>query len=290
MKQIHSGRSLWLPVSVLAGALCAAARRWQMSTAFEGALRLPRPFAPASMALTALLALSAAALFLLSQRQPVARSLRQAPAGALSAPGNPLFLTAFVASAFLCLASAPILFLRGRRLWLAFQAAAQYGAAEGMDNGLLFLLTGLTSLLSFAGLLLAGKSACRNTPGRMAILLPAVSGCLWLMAAYRANASDPVQWNYSPLLLAIVCGMLFYLDCAGITAGAPHPRRLLWMAGMTVVLSAAALAGDWDWAFALLLISQLVTALAVLWLVPNNLSHPPEPAQAEEKLEEDTHE
>ena len=295
MRQTNSSRCLWLPVTVLLAVLCAAARRWQLSTAFEGALQLPRSFAPASVVLTILLVVSAAALFLLTQRQPVARSLRQNPERALSAAGDSLFLAGLVVAAFLALVAAPLLFSHGMQLWQAYQAAKKYGiSVQGKDNGLLLLLAALTSLLAFAGLLLSAKAAYRNTSGRMAVLLPAVNGCLWLMAIYRSNAPDPVQWNYSPLLLAIVCGMLFYLDCAGLSAGAAHPRRALWLAAMTVVLSAAALAGNWERGSALLLASQLVCALTFLWRVPENLIHPPEPAaepaQAEEKLEEDTHE
>lgn len=295
MRQTDSRRGLWLPVTVVLAVLCAAARRWQLSTAFEGTLQLPCPFAPASIVLVILLVLSTAVLFLLAWRQPVAPSLDRDPELAVSAAGDTLFLAALVAAAFLALMAAPFLFSRGIQLWRAFQTAGQYGASvRGMDNGLLLLLTALTSLLAFVGLLLSAKAAYRNTSGRMAILLPAVNGCLWLMAIYRANAADPVRWNYSPLLLAIVCGMLFCLACAGLSAGAAHPRRALWLAAMTVVLSAAALAGRWDRGSALLLASQLVCALAFLLRVPENLIQPPEPAaqpaRAEEKLEEDTHE
>lgn len=295
MRQTVSGRRLWLPAAVIPAVLCAAARRWQLSTAFEGTLRLPRPFAPATVALVLLLLFSAAALAALAWRQPVPRSLRRSPGLALSAAGDAPFMAALVAAAFLALAAAPFFFIRGRQLWQTYRAARAYGAAvPGGDNGLLLLLTALTCLLAFAGLLLSAKAAYRNTSGRMAILLPAVNGCLWLMETYRANAPDPVRWNYAPLLLAVVCGALFYLDCAGLSAGAVRPRRVLWLAAMTVVLSAAALAGGCGWGEALLLLSQAVSALAFLLRAPENLIHPPEPAaqpaRAEEKLEEETHE
>lgn len=294
MRQIKSGRSLWLTVSILAGALCAAVRRWQLSTAFENEPHLSRPFAPASIVLTALLILSAVVLLLLARRQPVARSLRQNPGGIADAGGDTLFMGAMTAAAFLSLAAAPLLFNRGRQLRQVFEASKHYGAVTGGNNGILTLIAAVSAILAFAGLLMAGRAAYRNTSGQMALLLPTVSNCLWLMALYRENAANPVRWDYSPLLLAVVCGILFYLDWTGLAADVPHPRRTLWLAGMTVVLSAAALAGNWDGGSALLLGSQLVSALAFLWRVPENLIHPPEPAaepaQAEEKLEEDTHE
>ena len=62
-----------------------------------------------------------------------------------------------------------------------------------------------------------------------------------------------------------------------------------------VVYTAAALAGSWSFGSAMLLFSQLIAALTVLWCVPKNLRYPPEPIveeapSEEEKLEEETHE
>ncbi len=91
------------------------------------------------------------------------------------------------------------------------------------------------------------------------------------MESYRGHAADPVLWDYVPLLLAIICGMLMYLDCAGLSVGAPHPRRALWLAGATTVLSAVALAGGGEASGLLLLAAQLVAALCVLWRLPGNL-------------------
>ena len=98
------------------------------------------------------------------------------------------------------------------------------------------------------------------------------------MESFRAHAANPVLWDYVPLLLAIVCGMLFFMDFAGISAGASRLRRLLWMAAMTVVLSAPALmsaTAEKNWGDVLLLSAQLLTAAAVLWRLPPSLENPP---------------
>ena len=97
------------------------------------------------------------------------------------------------------------------------------------------------------------------------------------MESFRAHAANPVLWDYAPLLLAIVCGMLFYMDVAGISAGVCRPRRLLWMAGMTFILSAAALASAVGngWADVLLLLSQMLGAAGVLWRLPPSLESLP---------------
>ena len=94
------------------------------------------------------------------------------------------------------------------------------------------------------------------------------------------------------LLLAALAGLLFFLDWGGMTCGAPRPYRLLWLAGMTVVLSAAAMVGCDEAGSLLLLACQAIAALTVLYRLPRNLNHPPEaPAQPprEEEVEEEPH-
>ena len=84
--------------------------------------------------------------------------------------------------------------------------------------------------------------------------------------------------------------MMFYMDCAGLAAGAPHPRRTLWLAGATVVISAVAIPGGRDFGSILLLAAQMLAALAVLWRLPVNMEHPPaaeEPAASEEEIQEE---
>lgn len=296
MDQMKHERRSWLTFTLLAAVLCALVRLWQLFSAFEGTLELPIPFAPATVVLVALLALCAAFFALLAQRQRVDHSLKENPASVLYVPNDHLFIVAMVAAAFLTLAAAPALLRSGTLLWSTYQSIKMHsGSVPGGNNGVLVLAAAVTSALSFIGLLCAGKAFSKGTAkGRLGVLMPAVNGCLWLMEFYRGNAANPVRWDYAPLLIAIVLGILFYLDWAGLSAGTFAPRRTLWLAAMTVIFSAVALMGDWDLGSALLLASQTIAALALLWSVPNNLRYPPElpveGAPAEEKLEEDTHE
>lgn len=290
---------LWLAASIIAAVLCAAARVWQRATAFEGAHGLPIPMAPASVTLLALLVISAVVLVLLALKQPLSRAVRRRPRLALYVPGNTLFTFAMICAAFLFLLAAPFLFLDGRQRWLEYEAvkaaAVANGTVPGGNNGVLMLAGAVTSALSCLGLIMTAKAATRGScKGRMGILMPVINSCLWLMELYRGHAAEPVRWNYAPLLVAVAFGMLLYLNCAGLLANTAAPCRTLWLAGMTVVTSAVALAGEWDTASAVMLAAQILTALAVMWCVPNNLKYPPElPAEeirVKEKLEEDTHE
>lgn len=297
MKQKRTDSLIWLITTLVLAILCIAARRWQLNTAFEGALRLPIPMAPATIVLLCLFVIAAAVLILLCRRQTVDQTLRQDSALALYANDEALFLGAILCAAFLTLVAAPALLRDGYQMWRTYQSVQFYGnKIPGGNNGMLIMVTAVSSALSFIALLVVAKLSFRSTTkGRLAILLPAINNCLWLMEVYRYYAADPVRWNYAPLLLAIVFGILFYLDWAGLYAGVFAPRRALWTAGMTVIFSAAALAGSWSFGSAMLLFSQLIAALAFLWCVPKNLRYPPEPVTeaapaVEEKLEEETHE
>lgn len=301
MKLTRKTSLLWLAASLCMAILCLLARRWQLNTAFEGIFRLPIPAAPATVVLIALWVLAAGLFALLVLNTPVAPVFKERPALALAAGQDHSVLCGILCSACLSLIAAPTLLLDGRRMWLEYQSAAELAAAyggkiPGGNNGILVLAAGGAAALSFAALLVVAKLTFRGTEkGRLAILFPVVANCLWLMEIYRALAPDPIRWNYAPLLLAIVCGILLYLDWAALYAGVCAPRRILWMAGMTVVFSASALAGSWSFGSAMLLFSQLFAALTVLWCVPNNLKYPPEPpaeeaSVEEEKLEEETHE
>ena len=276
MRNQRSSRPLWL-LSALALALAAAAlRRWQLASAFEGELSLPIPMAPASMALGCVLVIAGAAFGILCAGQRVANPPRGERRRnrwdrALAAPGDPLGLGVMVLAAFLMLAAAPLLFREGWGLWRSFQNSVERTG----NNGLLVMATAVTALAGCGGLLAAARAAYRGRGhGKSAIVLPAVNGCVWLMELYRGHAADPVLWDYVPMLLAVVAGMLMYMDWGGLSSGQPRPRRTLWLAGMTAVLTAVALAGSWQWGEALLLLAQLVTSFVVLSRLPVNLEHP----------------
>lgn len=298
-----SRRSLWLLCPTALALVSAAVRRWQMTSAFEGDLGLPIPGAKATVVLTCVLIIAVAVMTLLTARQPMCELPRGAARqlwrrSGMAAPRDSVCLTLTVAAAFVALAAAPALFQQGMQMRGEYRTALLLGQETGGNNGMLMMLTAVTSLLACLGLLLAGRDRFRNVrggKGERMIMLSAVNGCLWLMESYRGHAANPVLWDYVPLLLAIIAGMLFYMDCAGLACGAAHPRRTLWLAGMLVVLSAAALADGCDLGSALLMISQMLAALAVLWRLPVNMEHLPavdEPQvlkEKEEVQEEDEH-
>lgn len=281
-----SGRGPWLACVVAEGALAAVLRKWQLGSAFEEETGLAIPMAPASITLACLLVIAAAWFVILATYQPVSKrpwSVGQAHRWDLVFldAGDPVYPILVVTAAFLAVAAVPVLLKTGVDQWQAYREAVAADLQPPSSNGMLTLATAVGALLSFLGLLQMGRDglhAGRRGKGGFAAALPGVAGCVWLMESFRGHAANPVQWDYAPQLLAIVCGMLFYMDFAGMSAGAARPRRLLWLSAMTVVLSAPALvsAAAWGgWADLLLLTAQALAAAGVLWRLPSNLENPP---------------
>lgn len=307
MKKSISGRMPWLVCAAAAAVISAALRLWQLATAFEGPLSLPIPGAQASVILVCVLVIAGACFTLLAAYQPVAKrpwAKGQAHRWDLAFldPTDKVYPILLVAAAFLMLAAVPGLFLRGMAQREAYQAAL-YSDHPLTDNGFLMLGTAMGALLSFFGLLQMGRESFRpgqRGKGGFAAALPGVAGCVWLMTWFRSHAADPVLWDYAPQLLAIVCGMLFYMDSAGMSTGAARPRRLLWLAGMTVALSTVAMVSRPSAGDLLLLAAQTLAALATLWRLPPNLENPPpigpsaarrrDFEQEQERQEESSHE
>lgn len=304
-----SGRWTWLACALAAGLCAAALRKWQLGSAFEEGTGLAVPWAPASVILTCVLVMSAAWFIILAMYQPLSRRPRTAGQAhrwdlVFLEAGDPVYPVLVVLAAFLAAAAAAALLPMGLRQWQEYKAAVDAGIQPPSNNGALTIATAAGAVLAFLGLLQMGRDGLR--PGRrgrggFAAALPGMAGCVWLMESFRAHAANPVLWDYAPLLLAIVCGMLFFMDFAGISAGVCRLRRLLWMASMTVVLSAPALVSavaERNWGDVLLLLTQLLTAAAVLWRLPSSLKNPPPingtpipPAEGEASIQEDaTHE
>ncbi len=256
------------------------------ASAFEPPLGLSVPGAQASVILVCVLLMAAAWLAILAL-SGYSRAEGQGCRWDLVflGTGDWVYPALAVLAALLALAAAPCLLWMGWGQWEAYQQAKAM-LAQGIEvqlpsnNGMLAMATAAGALASFLGLLQLGRDGLRpgkRGKGGFSAALPGVAGCVWLMESFRAHAANPVLWDYAPLLLSIVCGMLFYMDCAGISAGAARPRRLLWMAGMTLILSAAALvsAVGSGWADALLLLSQMLAAAGVLWRLSPSLENPP---------------
>ncbi len=288
-------RLKWPGLALVLGVLGAALRRRQLATAFEAGTGFLKTGAPATAALTACLVLAAAVGLLLAgtARDRTSREGKMCRWDLVFAGnGDTTYMTLTVLAAFCTLAACPLTFP------LALERMAAFKAGQGGDNGILTAVVAVAALPAGWALLTAGQDAFRmRGRGREnpRLLIPGALCCVWVLEAYRVNAADPVLWNYVPLVLAAVFGLLYYMDWAALAFEGGNPRRMLCFALLTVVFSAVAAAGGPDKGTLALLAGQTMAALAALWLVPANLKRPPEAARfaacpAPEKEENDARE
>lgn len=268
-------RLKWPGLAVGLGVLGAVVRRWQLNSAYDETVELMKRGAPASMAMVACLVLAAAVCFLMANttRCRLPKEARMSRWDIVfAAEGCSVYMTLMVVAALCTLAACP-LFLRE-----AAQLMAVRKATGGGDNGLLQVVAALCAIPGGGALVVSARDAFRmKGRGREngALLLPVVLCAVWILVGYRSSAADPVLWSYVPLVLAAAMGVLFYLECAGLSYDTGHPRRLLWLAAMTAVTSLTALAGSSGGGDKALLLGQTMAALAALWVAPGNLLHPP---------------
>ena len=291
LKHSLSGRALWLACTAAAALAVAALRRWQLRSAFEEYTGLAIPGAPASVILTCALVIAGAWFVILALARPL--SLRVRWDQVFLSAGDKAYPVLEIAAALFAAAAVPVFFIVGVEQFQVYQEMLKAHLQPPTNNGMLTLATAGGAFRAALGLLQTGRDSLR--PGRrgrggFSAALPGVAGCVWLMESFRSHAANPVRWDYAPQLLAIVLGMAFYMDFAGMSAGAARPRRLLWMAGMAAVFSAVALVttaaeltarsdaglplfcaqlGD-----LLLLLSQTLAAAGVLWRLPPSLDSP----------------
>lgn len=275
-------RLKWPGAALGLAGLAFGLRRWQMATTLDGE-GLVNVGAAASVALLALM-VGGAALFLRmallhENRIPVEPEGVSCWDLVFGAADDVIYLGMMLAAALCTGISAPLWMregLEGRplRQWLLWGGEGQ----RWVDSGLLEYLLAVLALGGAVGLLLSARMAYRMCgTGRYNgwLILPVLSGSVWLLELYQHHAPQPSRWLYVPLLLAAVCGVLFYLSCARLSFESGRPRMVLWLGGMTVLFSAIGLADRPDGMVLFLLLGQMLAALAALWTAPGNLTRPP---------------
>ena len=94
----------------------------------------------------------------------------------------------------------------------------------------------LAALLVISGallvLVLLRRRADAQTPIGSLLLLPAFTGCLWLVLLYQANAAEPVLMDYIFALLAVICIVLGLYFTVALAYGLLWTRRTVFAALM----------------------------------------------------------
>lgn len=232
-------KNVLLPgAALLAGIVGFALRKWELATAFEPDTGLPIAGVPATLVLIAWSALVAAVLIFLTRRGGESRSFDET----FSADGSPLYLTAFVVSAFLLLASA------GVEVVTYPVVIQNILPVEEGGSRLALLLPGLRiglCVLGFACVLVVGQNLYRSRGrGRenLALLGLCLLFCVWLISDYQGRAADPVILDYIYEVFAIITGLLGIYFITGYSFQTGKPWRTAAMCLLGAYFSLVTLA------------------------------------------------
>ena len=130
--------------------------------------------------------------------------------------GKTFLATVFGVAAAIALAvsGAIRLFQAGSMMWPVVQRICGIGTLAAAI-GVLLMVTGATQ---------PEKAGVR----RVGSALVVVFGCLWLIAAYKDAAADPVLWRYGLDIVAICVALIAFYYTAGYFFGEPKPLRSIF--------------------------------------------------------------
>ena len=269
--------SIFCGVAVAGGAVAFLLRMLQNRTGFETATGLPVSGNLPALALVLLLAVAAAALFLLSRGWPAG----EGPAfPADFSTDDPKQLTLpILGSSLIGLAGLADLYeglTHGNLLFQLQTAADPYSfvmTTESLFSSRLQLLLGALALLAAAALLLS-TVACRRkdteTASNPAVLLVVpVALVARLVLTYRADSINPALAAYYVELLALIFLTLAFYRLSSFAFAAGNLRRFTFYSGMAILLALAALADGGPHLSSLLLYAGgAVTLLGFLFRIP----------------------
>ncbi|MEG1999771.1 MAG: hypothetical protein RR053_00055 [Evtepia sp.] len=203
---MHVKKHFYLPILAFLGSVGGLAlRKWQLASAFDPISGLPIGGRPASAAMLIFSVFFCGILLWFSIRKEVVTDELQETQKVQPIPTKRPMLVqmSMMASAFLTLIGAFVMIRRFLTkelspLWLLV--------------GILFVLSAFSVVLRLF----------KPETGRNALLIPAFTTCIWLMASYQAWAQSPSESEYVFTLLAVVFAMLAHYYLASLSFDRPH--------------------------------------------------------------------
>ncbi len=156
-------------------------------------------------------------------------------------------------------------------------------------RGMYVLIAVLAMLSGLSFPLICSASRSHYSPSLVSVFMtfPILMFCVWLIASYRANASNPNVWVYAIEVLAICCALLALFYVAGYAFGRPEPRKACYLSLFGAFMCITTLSDSRYMGLELIFLATAGMLLMYGWLiVKNRCPKPeavPEPESAEEK-------
>ena len=155
----------------------------------------------------------------------------------------------------------------------------------------LYVIIAILAVASGLGFPLICTATKRHySPSLIAVFmtLPVIMFCLWLIACYRTNASNPNIWLYAVEILSVCAVILALLYVAGYAYGRAEPRKACFMVLFGAFMCITSLADSRAAGPELIMLATAGELLIYGWLFVKNRADAPEPeAEIEDGGEDD---
>ena len=205
-------------LALVGGLLGFALRRWQWAAGWDPQALLFISGHPAGLLLLLLAGMTSLAVIALT------RDLR-APAEEPPFPcPHSGWLAGTTAGALLFAISAPLFLLEGMSQMALCRAAPD---SHPITYPIALMLCGVLALLSAIDRLMLGRASFRSRRDpilSLTALAPPAAALTWVFACHMAHATDPILWNYGPMLAAAILLQLAHYEQAAAFHRGTHPR------------------------------------------------------------------
>ena len=150
---------------------------------------------------------------------------------------------------------------------------AMLGLADDKCRGL-YMTVSLLAILSGASFpMICTASVKRYSPATVSafMTLPILMMTLWLVTAYKANASNPNTWVYAVEILAIASALIAFYLTAGYPYGKPKPFSTLVMAMTAAFLCFMALADERQFGLQMIFLGCAGMLMVEVWMIVSNM-------------------
>ena len=151
--------------------------------------------------------------------------------------------------------------------------------ADNLSTVLYRILAGLGLLSGISFGLTAVGARRKYEPGLVCVFVtaPIIQFCLWLIASYKQNSTNPTVWVYAVEILAIAAALLAFYYFAGYPYGRAKPYNSLYLAMLGAFLGIVALADDRNFGLQLMLVSAISMQLLWACMIVSHRRKPAEP-------------
>ncbi len=128
----------------------------------------------------------------------------------------------------------------------------------------------MLSGLSFP--LICSASRSHYSPSLVSVFMtfPILMYCVWLIASYRANASNPNVWMFAIEIISICCVIVALFYVAGYAFGRPEPQKACYLSLFAAFMCMTTLSDSRYMGLELIILATAGMLLMYGWLIVKN--------------------